>query len=160
MPTVSMKEVFASKSRILHRVENGECSCIVPLNIGEHWVTLTLDADTRNIIYFDSLGQAMTTEVYDSVKKRFPAWQIVDSKIRTQADGYQCGIWTFIVTKCYLRHLSDHRSTKEIHSVDLRDIFSRNKTACLTQYQDLKNQEYADHTTQALQEPLSCGIRQ
>ena len=154
MPIASMTEIFNSNSRILHKVENGECSCIFPLNIGEHWITLILDTKAKCIVYFDSLGQDMVPEIYNSVRSRFPSWHVINNKIRTQSDGYQCDIWTFIITNLYLPYITEQRQSQEVQTVDLMELLNRNKIICLNDYKCHGNQEPRTKVRQDLRERL------
>ena len=103
MPISAMKQIFTSKnSRVLNEVDYGK---IIPLNTGHHWVTIIFDSPKKTIHYVDSLGAKIRPDVRNIITNRFQEWIIDDFRQRLQTDGYQCGIWVFVIAQLYLSHL-------------------------------------------------------
>eukprot|EP00741_Cyanophora_paradoxa_P010086 tig00020509_g9764.t1 len=61
---------------------------------GGHWTLLVISGDLRRTRYFDSLGARPDPSLERAAKKAFPSFEFeVETQLRLQADGYQCGIW-------------------------------------------------------------------
>ena len=95
LPTAVLIQIMREKSSktILPDVLNKECNCIVPLNVGLHWVTVMFHGKSKKIYYMDSLGNAPDKLFISEVKTYFHGWPIIHNTIKIQYDSYQCGIW-------------------------------------------------------------------
>ena len=80
-------------SKVLKKIITKHISCIIPLNIGQDWVTILINGKTKTIHYIDSLGNGLPNDLKDQLQCRFISWSIKDEKIRLQAHSYQCGVW-------------------------------------------------------------------
>ena len=114
-----LAKIINSKSGVFNKVDSEAHSCIVPLNTGNHWVTLFFLSLEKRIYYLDSLGNPPNDRLVNIVNERFLFWPTQHSSIKLQYDSYQCGVWCgFFVAICieYLNLTKDKNknSTKMI----------------------------------------------
>ena len=58
-------------SKLLKKIITKHVSCVIPLNIGQHWVTIFNKWETKTIHYIDSLGNGLPNDLKDQLQCRF-----------------------------------------------------------------------------------------
>ena len=111
-----LAEIINSKSRVLNKVDSEAHNCIVPLNTGNHWVTLFILGLEKKMYYLDSFSNPPNDRLLNLVNKRFLFWPTRHNGIKLQHDSYQCGVWcSFFVAICveYLNLTKDQKKIRQ-----------------------------------------------
>ena len=119
LPTTILLEILNTNSRIFDKVCNNSHHCIIPLNVGAHWVAMLLDGSSKSIYYIDSFGNCANHVIITSLNQRFHGWRFEYSNIKLQFDSFQCGIWCCFFISVFL----DYIKNKNSNNIDFMSFF-------------------------------------
>jgi hypothetical protein len=100
------------RSNLLGQIlDEGASGCYICNKNRNHWVALFFDGVSREVLYFDPLGNEIDDKLCTAIIKATDAavqtWTHNDwSSAKVQCDGYNCGIWCLLVEKCFVEWLS------------------------------------------------------
>jgi hypothetical protein len=112
---------FEMNSRPIHTILSSQKITILTINTGAfHWVLLVIDNRPQEqcVVYWDPLGTPCPHSLYDAVNSRLPNHHFTDLNIRTQYEGFQCGVWTCWMTEqiLYLHDRSLSQLTYDVYT--------------------------------------------
>jgi hypothetical protein len=100
------------RSNLLGQIlDEGASGCYICNKNRNHWVALFFDGVSREVLYFDPLGNEIDDKLCAAIIKATDAavqtWTHNDwSSAKVQCDDYNCGIWCLLVEKCFVEWLS------------------------------------------------------
>jgi hypothetical protein len=101
---VSKGQIARRISEYKSRRNKGDQKLSLIVNLGKaHWVSVTLIEDKQNrkkayVIYQDSFGSPIRSNVESQIRSIYPEAQIVSEKTTQQHNGYDCGRWSLANT--------------------------------------------------------------